>query len=87
MNTCLFWKTKEFIKYSKVKPFNIDRSMELLNNINIVKNKRRVIIEAFKNCPYNVYVYLKTVDLNLMDIQTKKTVEIFGQKRDFGRFN
>ena len=73
-------ENKGVYQYSKVKPFNIDRSMELLNNINIVKNKRRVIIEAFKNCPYNVYVYLKTVDLNLMDIQTKKTVEIFGQK-------
>ena len=69
--------------YAKIKNFDIDRSTELLNNVDLVENKTQCIIEAFKNCPYNINVYLKVWDMGWMDADTKATLAYFGQKEFF----
>jgi len=65
--------------YPKAKAYDIQRSSELLNNLEVVKDKVQVLVQAFKNCPYNIEVYKKVVDLGLMDLDTFKTVQIFEQ--------
>lgn len=73
-------EAKGVYDYSKVQQFSIDRSTDLLKNINIVKNPKKVLIQAFKNCPYNIKVYQMVVDMDMMDNETKKTLEYYGQK-------
>jgi hypothetical protein len=65
--------------YSKIIPYDIKRSSELLNNISLVDDKKSVLIEAFKNCPYNPDIYAKALDLKLYDLDTFKTAKEFYQ--------
>lgn len=65
--------------YPKAKAYNLQRSLELLNNLEVVENKEQVLIQAFKNCPYNIEVYKKAIELGLMDLDTFKTIQVFGQ--------
>lgn len=66
--------------YSKAKIFNVDRSSDLLKNVDLVENKRQSLIQAFKSCPYNVEIYLKVWNMGLMDADTIETLDYFGQK-------
>ena len=43
-------------------------------------DKEKVLIEAFKSCPYNVEVYQKLVDMDLLDSETEKTLILYEQK-------
>lgn len=66
--------------YSAVNSFSISRSSELLKNLDLVDDKEKVLIEAFKSCPYNVEVYQKLVDMDLLDSETEKTLIFYEQK-------
>ena len=74
-------KLKEYdiYDYTKVMPYDIIRSTEILNNINIVENKEKVLKQAFKNCPYNPYIYEEVLEYNLCDIDTFLTAKFFYQ--------
>lgn len=65
--------------YSKIKPYNIERSSELLNNMELVDNKRSILIEAFKICPYNPDIYASLLELGICDLDTFKTAKEFYQ--------
>lgn len=66
--------------YSAVNSFSISRSSELLKNLDLVDDKEKVLIEAFKSCPYNVEIYKKLVDMDLLDSETEKTLIFYEQK-------
>lgn len=66
-------------EYSKVKPYNIKRSTDLLNNLSIVDDKKSVIEQAFKSCPYNPDIYAKVLELGLCDVDTFITAKEFYQ--------
>lgn len=65
--------------YSKAKPFDMKRSSELLNNISLVDDKKGVLVQAFRNCPYNPDVYAKALELGFADLDTFKTAKEFYQ--------
>ncbi|MFT4006481.1 MAG: hypothetical protein QM683_12955 [Lacrimispora sp.] len=65
--------------YAKVKPYDINRSSELLNNMSLVDDKKAVLIQAFKDCPYNPDIYANVIELGLSDIDTFKTAQEFYQ--------
>lgn len=65
--------------YSKVKPFSIKRSSEILNNISMVDDKKSVLEQAFKSCPYNPDIYAKVLELGLCDVDTFITAKEFYQ--------
>lgn len=65
--------------YSKIKAYKTERSNELLENIGLVNDKEKILIEAFRNCPYNPNVYKKIIDMELFDYDTFMTAREFGQ--------
>lgn len=65
--------------YSKVKPYDIKRSSELLNNLSMVEDKKSVLEQAFKSCPYNPDIYAKVLELGLCDVDTFSTAKEFYQ--------
>ncbi|MGN9126527.1 hypothetical protein ACTM97_09000 [Oliverpabstia intestinalis] len=65
--------------YSKVKEYDEQKSTELLENLDILDDKKEVLIAAFINCPYNTIIYQKVVELGLMDADTFRTMQIFCQ--------
>lgn len=68
--------------YSKVKVYDEQKSTELLDNLDILDDKKEVLISAFINCPYNTIIYQKVVELGLMDVDTFRTMQIFYQDED-----
>lgn len=70
---------KGIYDYSKVKPYSINRSSELLNNVSMVADKQSVITEAFKSCPYNPDIYAKLLELGMYDVDTFATAKEFYQ--------
>lgn len=65
--------------YSKLKPYSIKRSSELLNNLSVVDDKKSVLEQAFISCPYNPDIYAKVLELGLCDIDTFTTAKEFYQ--------
>ena len=72
-------QTHSMYDYSKVVSYDMKRSSELLNNILLVDDKKPVLIEAFKCCPYNPDIYAKVLEVGLCDIDTFKTAKEFYQ--------
>ncbi len=69
-------------QYSVVIPYNSQRSSELLDNIDLVdeKNRKKVLVQAFQNCPYNANVYYKAIELNFADFNLISTIDIYEQR-------
>lgn len=72
-------QTNSVFDYSKVKPYSIKRSSELLNNIAMVDDKKSVLEQAFKSCPYNPDIYAKVLELGISDVDTFATAKEFYQ--------
>lgn len=66
--------------YSKVYNFSIDRSSELLKNLKLIRDKQKVLEQAFECCPYNVEIYQSLVDMDLLDSNTESTLLFYEQK-------
>ena len=58
---------------------NLERSNDLLENINLAGNKRAVIESAFVACPFNMAVYMHAMKLEMLDEATFETSNIFKQ--------
>lgn len=71
---------KGIFLYSEIHEFSITRSSELLKNLELVNNKSKVLEQAFECCPYNVNIYQKLVDMDLMDSTTESTLIFYEQK-------
>lgn len=65
--------------YSKTKEYDIKRSSEILNNMSLVEDKKSVLIQAFKSCPYNPDIYAKVLEMGLCDFDTFKTAQYYYQ--------
>lgn len=58
---------------------NLERSNDLLENINLAGNKRAVIESAFVACPFNIAVYMHAMKLEMLDEDTFETANVFKQ--------
>lgn len=58
---------------------NLERSNDLLGNINLAGNKRAVIESAFVACPFNIAVYMHALKLEMLDEDTFETANVFKQ--------
>ena len=58
---------------------NLERSNDLLENINLAGNKRAVIESAFVACPFNMAVYMHAMKLEMLDEDTFETANVFKQ--------
>ncbi len=66
--------------YNAICHYNIDRSTEILNNIDLVSDKKRVVLEAFSICPFNEMVFAKALEIGLIDNHFIETMETIGFK-------
>lgn len=65
---------QEALKY-----VDIRRSVNLLQNLKLSSNKKAVLKSAFVACPYNVQVYLETVELGLLDYDSFQVAQTLKQ--------
>lgn len=68
---------KGILDFSSVEKFNMQRSSEILKNLNIVDDKVALLKEAFSYCPYNRDVFAAIIDLNLEDDDFIDTIKVF----------
>ena len=59
---------------------HIDRSNDLLKNLEFSQNKSAVLLKAFEACPYNIAVYMQALKYDLLDYDSFQTAKVF--KRD-----
>lgn len=64
-------KTLEFV--------DINRSNDLLKNLSITNNKAAILKNAFLACPYNIDVYMKAIEYELLDTESFQTSVVFKQ--------
>ena len=74
----------DFIKVGKFDKaaldfINLERSNDLLENINLAGNKRAVIESAFAACPFNMAVYMHAMKLEMLDEDTFETANVLKQ--------
>lgn len=62
-------KTLEFI--------DIGRSNDLLKNLALSGNKKAILENAFVACPYNLAVYMEAMRMEILDVDTFETANIF----------
>lgn len=65
---------KEALKY-----VDLERSNDLLKNINLAKNKLAVIEQSFVACPFNTAVYMTAMKHDYLDYDTFQTAKYFKQ--------
>lgn len=73
----------DLIKYGKLNKevlnyVHIDRSNDLLKNLELSQNKPAVLLKAFEVCPYNIAVYMQAMKHDLLDYATFQTAKMFG---------
>lgn len=74
----------DLIKYGKINQdllnyVHIDRSNDLLKNLELSQNKEVVLLKAFEACPYNIAVYMRAMKYDLLDYDTFETANVFKQ--------
>ena len=69
LNDCF---DKDVLNYIDIK-----RSNDLLGNLNFSSNKKAILENAFLACPYNIEVYMKALDLDLLDYDTFQVAKLF----------
>ena len=57
---------------------HVDRSNDLLKNLELSQNKPAVLLKAFEACPYNLAVYMQAMKHDLLDYASFQTAKIFG---------
>ena len=73
----------DLIKYGKLNKevlnyIHIDRSNDLLKNLELSQNKPAVLLKAFEACPYNIAVYMQAMKHDLLGYASFQTAKIFG---------
>lgn len=59
-----------------IEQYNENRSCAILNNISIFGNKNSLLVEAFEACPFNIDIYEKMIELNVIDVNTLRDAQI-----------
>ena len=72
----------DLIQYGKLSKdvlnyIHIDRSNDLLKNLELSQNKSAVLLKAFEACPYNIAVYMQAMKYDLLDYQSFQTAKLF----------
>ncbi len=62
-----------------LKFIDLERSNDLLENINLANNKRAVIESAFVACPFNMAVYMQAMKLEMLDYESFQAAKVFKQ--------
>lgn len=65
--------------YSLIKQYNLQRSTGILDNLDLVADKKGILKQAFICCPYNPDIYKAALDNGLADLQTFETAKYFMQ--------
>ena len=66
---------------NKIYDYSLNRSAEILKNLNIVNDKRSVLKEAFKLCPFNPDIYAAVISAGFFDVETLKAAKEFHQEK------
>lgn len=72
---------KEALNY-----INLERSNDLLKNLNLSNNKKSIIESAFVACPFNVAVYMQAMKYDLLDYDSFLTANTFKQSEEILSF-
>lgn len=65
--------------YSLIKQYNLQRSTGILDNLDLVADKKGILKQAFICCPYNPDIYKAALDNGLADLRTFETAKYFMQ--------
>ena len=66
--------------FESMKQYNLQKAENMLKNINQVQDKKDFLKQVFIICPFCINVYIKCMELGLMDNDTIQTAEHFGFK-------
>lgn len=58
---------------------NLERSNDLLKNLDLSDNKKAIIENAFVACPFNIAVYMQAMKYDLLDYASFQTAQSFKQ--------
>lgn len=58
---------------------DISRSNDLLKNLTLSNSKQAILENAFVACPYNTAVYMHAMKLEMLDVDTFETANVFKQ--------
>lgn len=64
----------------KLFDYSLNRSAEILKNIKLVGDKKAVLVEAYKVCPFNPDIYAEVIACGLFDVDTMKGAKEFHQE-------
>lgn len=62
-----------------LKYIDLERSNDLLKNLNLAKNKTPILETAFLACPFNIAIYMNAMKYDLLDYETFQTAKYFKQ--------
>lgn len=62
-----------------LKYIDLERSNDLLKNLNLAKNKTPILENAFLACPFNIAVYMNAMKYDLLDYETFQTAKYYKQ--------
>lgn len=65
--------------YSLIKQYNLQRSTGILDNLDLVADKKGILKQAFICCPYNPDIYKAALDNGLAELRTFETAKYFMQ--------
>ena len=65
---------------NKLSNYSLNKSAEILKNIKLVDDKRAVLVEAYKICPFNPDIYADVMTCGLFDVDTMKGAKEFHQE-------
>lgn len=64
----------------KLSDYSLNKSAEILKNIKLVDDKKAVLVEAYKTCPFNPDIYADVMTYGLFDVDTMKGAKEFHQE-------
>lgn len=73
-------KEKGIFNSDVLSDYSLNKSAEILKNLKLVDDKKAVLIEAYKICPFNPDVYGAVMTYGYFDIDTMKGAKAFHQE-------
>lgn len=73
-------KEKDIFDSDKLSNYSLNKSAEILKNIKLVDDKKAVLVEAYKICPFNPDIYADVMTYGLFDVDTMKGAKEFHQE-------
>ena len=64
--------------YDAIRHYDIKRSTDILDNLDLVNDKKSIVLEAFSVCPYNERIFSKALENGVIDDGFIATMESLG---------